>query len=98
MIDDRMRPEERDWYIEHMRRTMDWIDGKIREVAEESDRQKKKPGYDCAIYVEARWLQQLIAESVGNYQMCIRLQRDLAYLSRDFNRIPTKFIVDSEKP
>ena len=72
-----------DWYVEHMRKTMDWIESALERAEEETakDPTLRKPGYGVGIYVEGRWLQQLIAESVGHYQMCIRLQQDLARMS-----------------
>ena len=100
------RIEDRDWYVEHMKRTMDWIGGKLREAEEEAakDPTVRKRGYDVGIYVEGRWLQQLIAEAVGHYQMIERLQRDLARLSLvDYgdsllNRaVPQSFVIPTEK-
>ena len=103
MID---RIEDRDWYVEHMRRTMDWIERELEQAEEETakDPTVRKRGYDVGIYVEGRWLQQLIAESVGHYQMIERLQRDLARLSLVnygdslLNRaVPQSFVIPTEK-
>lgn len=107
---DRLNIEDRDWYVEHMRRTMDWIGEKIEQAQEEAakDPTVRKRGYDVGFYVEGRWLQQLIAESVGHYQMIERLQRDLARLSLVnygdsllnslLNRaVPQPFVIPTEK-
>jgi hypothetical protein len=62
---------DRDFYLQHMKETMDWIERKMREAEEEAakDPTLRKTGYDVAIYVEARWLKQLVAECVGKHQM-----------------------------
>lgn len=61
---------------------MDWIGEKIEHAQEEAAKiPVRERGYDVGIYVEGRWLQQLIAESISHYQMVVRLQRDLARMS-----------------
>lgn len=73
-----------DYYVEHMKRTMQWIEERIHEVRQEEIREaranpqlhfKKLGAYECAITVEARWLQQLIAECLGKHQMLMEYQR-----------------------
>ena len=69
----------RDFYLQHMKDTMDWIERKMREAEEEAakDPTLRKKGYDVGIYVEARWLKQLIAECVGKHQMLTAMQREV---------------------
>lgn len=69
----------RDFYLQHMKDTMDWIERKMREAEEEAakDPSLRKKGYDVGIYVEARWLKQLVAECVGKHQMLQQAQREM---------------------
>ena len=68
---------DRDYYLKHMKDTMDWIERKMREAEEESakDPTLRRIGSDVGIYVEARWLKQLIAECVAKHQMLESMQR-----------------------
>jgi hypothetical protein len=68
---------DRDFYLQHMKDTMDWIERKMREAEEAAakDPSLRKNGYDVGIYVEARWLKQLIAECVAKHQMLEGMQR-----------------------
>lgn len=80
VFEDRMR--EPDYYLKHMARTMEWIEEKMRENARdegERDPTLKLKGYDVAITVEARWLQQLVAENVGMHQMLQYMQYQMAH-------------------
>ena len=68
---------DRDYYLQHMKETMDWVERKMREAedAAAQDPTLRKTGYDVGIYVEARWLKQLIAECVAKHQMLEAMQR-----------------------
>ena len=63
----------RDIYLDHMRNVMSWIEDKIRD--DRVDPPHK--GYHVEISVEARWLQQLIAECVAKHQMLLDCQKRL---------------------
>lgn len=69
--------QNRDFYLQHMKDTMDWVERKMREAEEDAakDPSLRKTGYDVGIYVEARWLKQLIAECVAKHQMLEAMQR-----------------------
>jgi hypothetical protein len=71
---------DRDYYLQHMKDTMDWIERKMREAEEAAakDPTLRKTGYDVGIYVEGRWLKQLIAECVAKHQMLEAMQRRIA--------------------
>lgn len=68
---------DRDYYLQHMKDTMDWVERKMGEAEEEAakDPTLRKRGYDVGIYVEARWLKQLVAECVAKHQMLEEMQR-----------------------
>ena len=75
---------DRDYYLQHMKETMDWVERKMREAedAAAQDPTLRKTGYDVGIYVEARWLKQLIAECVAKHQMLEAIQRRIAETAR----------------
>jgi hypothetical protein len=93
--------QDRDFYLQHMKDTMDWIERKMREAEEEAakDPTLRKRGYDVGIYVEGRWLKQLLAECVAKHQMLLAMQREM--LDRavaGMALVPQRFdIVDPEK-
>ena len=66
-----------DYYLHHMKNTMQWIEDKMRDAQEAAakDPSLHKRGYDVGIYVEGRWLQQLVAECVAKHQMLMEYQR-----------------------
>ena len=68
---------DNDFYLQHIRDTMYWIERRMREAEEEAvkDPTLRKSGYDVGIYVEGRWLKQLIAECVAKHQMLEAMQR-----------------------
>ena len=74
---------DRDYYLQHMKDTMDWIERKMREAEENAakDPTLRIKGYDVGIYVEARWLKQLIAECVAKHQMLEGMQRRMTEMS-----------------
>jgi len=81
---------DRDFYRDHMRKTMEWIQDQI-------DNHRIDPshrGYHIEIAVEAQWLQQLIVECVANHEMLIECQRQLsiAAFGRDYR--PSGFGTD----
>jgi hypothetical protein len=73
------RLQDQDYYLQHMKDTMDWIERKMREAEEEAAKAPtlRKRGYDVGIYVEARWLKQLLAEAVAKHQMLLSMQREI---------------------
>ena len=76
--------QNRDYYLQHMKETMDWVERKMREAEEAAaqDPSLRKTGYDVGIYVEARWLKQLIAECVAKHQMLEAIQCRIAETAR----------------
>jgi hypothetical protein len=69
-----------DFYVEHMRRTMEWIGEKIEEHRHEPSHN----GYHIEIGVEAQWLQQLVAECVAKHQMLMECQRQLGLAAAQY--------------
>jgi len=69
--------QNRDYYLQHMKDPMDWIERKMREAEEDAakDPTLRRTGYDVGIYVEARWLKQLVAECAAKHQMLEAMQR-----------------------
>lgn len=92
-----MRQEQPDFYLQHMKDTMDWIERKMREAEEDAakDPTLRKRGYDVGIYVEGRWLKQLVAENAGMHQL-FQQQTQMAHhiLQRDQLIPATQFIKD----
>lgn len=67
----------RDEYVEHMRRTMEWIEERIRDHRREPSHR----AYHTEIGVEAQWLQQLIVECLAKHQMLMEYQKALGAAS-----------------
>ena len=66
--------ENRDFYLEYMRRTME----RVREKIEDRRREPGSAGGWDEIVVEGQWLEQLIAECVAKHQMLMECQRQLS--------------------
>jgi len=82
-----------DFYLEHMRKTMEWIEEKIRDHRIDPAHR----GYHVEIAVEAQWLQQLVAECVAKHQMLMQCQAQLAIAARASMLAPVVFPEDIEK-
>jgi hypothetical protein len=80
-IFDRENQIQRDMYLDHMRRTMEWIDNVIRQKWDPNCRDHNPFGSGYQIAVEARWLQQLIAENIAHYQTTQTLMQRLGELA-----------------
>ena len=91
---------DRDYYLQHMKDTMDWVERKLREAEEAAaqDPTLRKTGYDVGIYVEARWLKQLIAECVAKHQMLEGMQRRMIDTAcAGLNMMPQQFVYQEVK-
>lgn len=98
IFDDRI--SQPDFYLQHMKDTMDWIERKMREAEEEAakDPSLRKRGYGVGIYVEGRWLKQLIAENAQMHQRLIAMESRIAdgYVA-GLNLMPTMAISKPEE-
>ena len=83
-----------DFYLEHMRKTMQWIHEKI----EDHRREPSHLGFHIEIAVEAQWLEQVIAECVAKHQMLMECQRQLAIAARMASMFPQPVIFPKVPP
>lgn len=90
---DRIVDYDHDFYLEHMRKTMEWIQQKIDDGRFDPGRQ----GSPLEILVEARWLGQLVAECAAKHRMLMECQRQLAIAARANILAPIQFPAEVKK-